>query len=83
MRGAELDHAGHPHRRAGGGGQSVHGSRAGSEVTAGREGRIRKTDHRVSCFPIKPLNRFNRQHSRAAEARAPLGGRGGKNWKGP
>lgn len=62
VRGAELDHTGHPHRRAGDyrGGQSVYGSRARTEVKKTAEREKKKPYHRVSCFPVKPLHRFTR-----------------------
>lgn len=49
VRGAESNHAGHPHRRAGdhrGGGDSVHGGRAGTEVKK-KKNSTRQTKQRL------------------------------------
>lgn len=54
VRGAESNHAGHPHRRAGdhrGGGDSVHGGRAGTEVKK-KTAQDRQNRRYISCFPI-------------------------------
>lgn len=89
VRGAELDHAGHPHRRAGdhrGRGQSVYGSRARTEVkkTAEKNRQDRSVDHRVSCFSLKPLHKFTKlTHLQTCRIECRLCGCGVKKWKGP
>lgn len=74
VRGAELDHAGHPHRRAGdhrGGGQSVYGSRAGTEVkkTAEKKTKEQKLATVFPVFPSSLCTDLPGKHTRPAETR--------------
>lgn len=60
VRGAEPDHAGHPHGRAGhhrrGGGQPVHGSRAEVRARGGTQ------THHIPGFNVRTLYRFAYEH---------------------